>query len=122
MWLRLKLLRLLRRRRRRGGIRPIAGITLSLLMHLAVVVALLYAPRVMTGVSVKRGEPLFVELPNIEEPAPKGNPAARSPLPPTPPSRPAAAKPRAPEPPAQRAVPPAPPRVAAPPPPVAAAP
>ena len=122
MWLRLKLLRLLRRRRRRGGIRPLIGISLSVLLHVAVLAALLFAPRVMTGASVKRGEPLFVELPNIEEPAPKGNPAARSPLPPTPPSRPARATPPAPEPPAPRAVTTPSARVASAPPSVAPAP
>jgi TonB family protein len=101
--------------------RPVIGIAISLLIHGVLVAVLLLAPKGMTSTQVKRGEPLFVELPNIEEPAPKGNPAGRSPAPPTSPSRPAAARPSPPAPPAVR--PPAPaPAPAAPPTRVAAAP
>ncbi|HEY3066196.1 MAG TPA: TonB family protein [Methylomirabilota bacterium] len=92
--------------------RPGVGIAISLLIHAAVVAALLLAPKGQTTPQVKRGEPLIVELPNIPEPAPKGNPSARSPAPPAP----TAARPAPPPVPAVRPAPPAPPRVAAAPP------
>ncbi len=58
---------------------------MSLLVHLGLVALLLLAGYFVPPVIVKKGEPIFVELPKpAEEPAPRGNPA----LPPGPPSRP----------------------------------
>jgi TonB family protein len=86
--------------------RPLlVGIGASLLFH-AILVALIVLGPGWGGVlpRVKRGEPLFVELPNIAEPAPRGNPAAREPGSPAP----------APAAPAVPAVPPSPSRPASP--------
>jgi protein TonB len=60
--------------------RELAGwLGLSLLFHLALIGAVLLLARLTPSmVAQKRGEPLFVELPNVEEPAPRGNPAERS--------------------------------------------
>jgi TonB family protein len=81
-----------------GG-RPVMGVGASILLHvlLALVVVWLGMPARLPD--VKRGEPLIVELPNIPEPAPRGNPSAREPGPPVseprvkpiPPARPAPA-------------------------------
>jgi TonB family protein len=97
--------------------RPVVGIGASILLHvlLALVVVWLGMPGRLP--QAKRGEPLFVELPDIPEPAPRGNPAARE-------SGPAAPERAAvkPAPPARPTAPsrPTPPVVAkAPPPPVA---
>jgi TonB family protein len=118
-----KLLRLLRARRgffRLLRERPISGAVLSVLVHALVVVLVVWLGLPLAQPSnARRGEPLFVELPQIPEPAPRGNPAARergpdsaaeSP-PPPPPSPP----PRAKAPPAPRPAP-APSRPATPPP------
>ena len=52
---------------------------LSLLFHVALIGAVLVLARLTPSmVAQKRGEPLFVELPNIEEPAPRGSSAERS--------------------------------------------
>ncbi len=56
----------------------------SLLAHLGLVALVLLAGYFVPPVIVKKGEPIFVELPKPEEPAPRGNPA----LPPGPASRP----------------------------------
>ena len=56
----------------------------SLLVHLGLVALVLLAGYFVPPVIVKKGEPIFVELPKPDEPAPRGNPA----LPPGPPSRP----------------------------------
>src|SRR5262245_1148984 len=125
-----RLLRLLRARRgllRLLRERPITGTTLSILVHALVVVLVLWLGLPVTNrMDVRRGEPLFVELPQTREPAPRGDPAARergsegSPEP----ARPAPSPPpRVQAPPAPRPAPaPAPPRAAAAPPRVAAAP
>jgi len=63
------------------------GVTVgvSLLAHLGLVALVLLAGYFVPPVIVRKGEPIFVELPKpAEEPAPRGNPA----LPPGPPSRP----------------------------------
>jgi TonB family protein len=102
---------------------PLIGIALSILLHVALIVLIVYMGGPALQPSVKRGEPLFVELPEIKDQAPRGNPAARTPGPPalpapeplrppapvaqpTPPARPtppaprvAEARPKAPEPP-----------------------
>ena len=56
----------------------------SLLAHLGLVALVLLGGYFVPVVIVKKGEPIFVELPKPEEPAPRGNPA----LPPGPASRP----------------------------------
>jgi TonB family protein len=56
----------------------------SLLAHLGLVALVLLVGYFVPPVIVKKGEPIFVELPKPEEPAPRGNPA----LPPGPASRP----------------------------------
>ena len=56
----------------------------SLLAHLGLVALVLLVGYFVPPVIVKKGEPIFVELPKPEEPAPRGNPA----LPPGPSSRP----------------------------------
>src|SRR5437867_11994577 len=80
------------------------GVALSLLLLLALFAAVVILASHTAPFVQKRGEPLFVELPNIAEPAPRGNPAERSKRepqaePPGPPSR------------AARDVPPVPPVV-----------
>ena len=84
---------------------PLFGIVFSVLFHVALIVLIIYLSGPGTKQSVKRGEPLFVELPEIKDQAPPGNPAARTPGPP------AAPVPEPPSPPAPRAqpTPPAPP-------------
>src|SRR5262245_52394696 len=100
----------------RGPARGIAG---SVAIHALVVALLLFFAASPSRISVKRGEPLFVELPELPEPAPKGNPAARAPGPPDDEvARPAPPRPKAPEAPAVAAKPaprPASPPVAQPP-------
>src|SRR5207247_1739145 len=84
---------------------PLCRIAFSILFHVALSVLIIYLGGPGTKQSVKRGEPLFVELPEIKDQAPPGNPAARTPGPP------AAPVPEPPRPPAPRAqpTPPAPP-------------
>jgi len=61
------------------------AVGVSLLVHLGLVALVLLIGHLVPPVIVKKGEPLFVELPKPEEePAPRGNPA----LPPGPPARP----------------------------------
>lgn len=92
--------------------RPVVGIAASIVLHLLLVLALLFLGMPGRRAQVKRGEPLFVELPKLEEPAPRGNPAAREPGPPAPapapapPSRPS--EPSRPAPPVVAKAPPAP--------------
>ena len=111
---------------RRVSQSPLAvAVGISLGLHLLVLaLALLVRPPSNTP-TTKRGEPLFVELPQAEQPAERGAPAAPSPAPkapPTPPAPPAAAKPaepivnepaRDPEPPREASPPQPQPRVAA---------
>ncbi len=73
----------------------------SLLLHLAFFTAIVYLAKHAPSISLKRGEPLFVELPGTEGPAPRGNPAERER---------AQVKPAAPARRGARAVPPAPAR------------
>jgi outer membrane biosynthesis protein TonB len=105
--LRRSFLRLLRRR-------PISGTTFSVLAHGLVFALVLWLGLPMANVTPRRGEPLFVELPQIPAPAPRGNPAARERGPDVAPELPRAS------PPPRAATPPAPrspaPRVAAAPP------
>src|SRR6266705_3454175 len=85
--------------------RPLAGVAVSVTLHLLLVAALLWLGGPSSTLMVKRGEPLFVELPQSDEPAQRGGPAAPPPpaparkVPPTPPApeRPSiASAPRAP--------------------------
>lgn len=80
--------------------RPVLGVAVSLVLHLSLVVLVMWAGAPVARYAVKRGEPLFVELPELPEPAPAGNlaaksagPPAPSPAPPTRPARPAGARP-----------------------------
>src|SRR3990170_2320335 len=60
------------------------AVGVSLLAHLGLVALVLLVGYFVPPVIVKKGEPIFVELPKPEELAPRGNPA----LPPGPASRP----------------------------------
>jgi TonB family protein len=75
--------------------RPWVGIAGSLLLHLVIVAALVWVRPPAGPVEIKRGEPLFVELPKADEPALRGLPGASAPEPakPAPPTPPRAAKP-----------------------------
>jgi outer membrane biosynthesis protein TonB len=90
---------------------PLIGILCSVALHVVLIALLLYVGGPGKTYSVKRGQPLFVELPEIRDQAPRGNPAARTPGPPAapapPPSRPPVAR-AEPQPPAAKASPPAP--------------
>jgi outer membrane biosynthesis protein TonB len=90
---------------------PLVGILCSVALHVVLVALLLYVGGPGKTYSVKRGEPLFVELPEIRDQAPRGNPAAPTPGPPAapapPPTRPPVAR-AEPQPPAAKASPPAP--------------
>src|SRR3972149_4978614 len=66
------------------GRRISVAVGASLLAHLGLVALVLLVGYFVPPVIVKKGEPIFVELPKPEEPAPRGNPA----LPPGPASRP----------------------------------
>jgi TonB family protein len=91
------------------GSRLASGIGLSVLLHLLVVAAILWGPPPFPKTTMKRGEPLIVELPSAPESPPPGSPGAPRPSA-GPPSRPAR-----PSPPAPKATParPSPPVVAA---------
>ena len=97
---------------RRTRDEPLIGIACSLAFHVVIVALILYFGGPRSTYTVKRGEPLFVELPEVKDEAPPGNPAARAPGPPeapAPPAKPAPPSPRVqPSPPK----PPEPPRVA----------
>lgn len=58
--------------------RPTRAVLVSIAIHAMVVAIALLGVVPGQRYSVKRGEPLFVELPELPEPAPAGNPAARS--------------------------------------------
>ena len=76
--------------------RPFVGIAGSLALHLVVVGALVWVKPPSSDVRLKRGEPLFVELPEADETALKGLPggaAPGSPKAPAPRPAPPAAKP-----------------------------
>jgi len=87
--------------------RPFAGVAVSLVIHLAVLAALLWAARPASIYTVKRGEPLFVELPQADEPAQRGAPAGEKPPSPAPTVRPTPPAPRVAAPPPKPASPPA---------------
>jgi TonB family protein len=75
---------------------PLIGIAFSLILHVVLIALVLYAGRPGSTYTTKRGEPLFVELPETKDQAPRGNPAAREPGPPAAPApeppRPSVAK------------------------------
>src|SRR5262245_8590950 len=65
--------------------RPFAGVVVSLAIHLAILAALLWVGSPSSMYTVKRGEPLFVELPQADEPAQRGSPPeSQKPAPPAP--------------------------------------
>src|SRR5262249_24736000 len=86
--------------------RPFAGVAVSLAIHLAVLGALLWAGGPGRIYTVKRGEPLFVELPQADEPAQRGAPAGEKPVPPAPKVQPTPPAPRVAAPPPKTAPPP----------------
>jgi TonB family protein len=95
--------------------RAAIGIGASIALHILVMFLALYGALPSAQYSVRRGEPMMVELPPLPEPPPAGNPLAKSLAPPVPP-RPAPARP------APQASPPARPAPAKPAPPVSAPP
>jgi len=94
--------------------RPAVAIATSLAMHLLVLGALVWVRPPVGRYDVKRGEPLFVELPKADEEALRGLPGAPAPVPDKP--APPAARPA----PAPKPAPRAEPKPAAPRPPVLA--
>src|SRR5712691_10178243 len=84
---------------------PLIGIALSVALHVLIIALIVYFGGPRSTYNVKRGEPLFVELPESKDEAPSGNPAARTPGPPEAPTPPPA-KPAPPSP--ARVPPPAP--------------
>lgn len=75
--------------------RLVVAVVCSLLLHLCLLAGALLAKRFAPIVVLKKGEPLFVELPSPEEFAPRGNPAlpVRPSPPPVPKARPSVPKP-----------------------------
>jgi TonB family protein len=94
---------------------PLIGVALSLLLHVVVIALIVYLGKPGVTYTAKRGEPLFVELPDSKDQAPRGNPAAREPGPSAPPlpepTQPAAKAEPAP---VAKPTPPAPPKPPAP--------
>jgi TonB family protein len=92
---------------------PLRGVLASLAIHAALLGLALMVAMPATRYTLKRGEPLFIELPETPEPPPAGNPSAKSPGPPGADLKPPARPPRVakPAPPAPKPSPP--PRVAA---------
>lgn len=87
---------------------PLVGIAISVVLHVLIIGLLLYFGGPGSTYSVKRGEPLFVELPEAKDEAPRGNPEAREPGPPAQPSPPPRPVAKAePKPPPPRVQPPA---------------
>ena len=84
--------------------RPVRGLAISLALHGLVVALMLLLALPAAQYTGKRGEPLFIELPELPEPPPRGNPAAKSLAPPRP-ETPTAAKRTPPAPPAKPAPP-----------------
>ena len=81
---------------RRVSRRPLAiAIGVSVGLHLLIVAAVLFVRPPANPYMVKRGEPLFVELPKAEEPAARGGPQGGEPTPNTPPAPPARPAPKA---------------------------
>lgn len=90
---------------------PLVGVLCSVALHVVLIALLLYVGSPGKTYSVKRGEPLFVELPEIRDQALRGNPDARTPGPPAAPAPPTPPPPVAkaePQPPAAKAPPLAP--------------
>jgi outer membrane biosynthesis protein TonB len=87
--------------------RPFAGVAVSLAIHLALLVVLLWGGGPVSIYTVKRGEPLFVDLPQADEPAQRGAPAGEKPAPPLPKVQPTPPAPRVATPPPKPASPPA---------------
>jgi outer membrane biosynthesis protein TonB len=86
--------------------RPFAGVAVSLAIHLAILAALLWVSGPSSSYTMKRGEPLFVELPQADEPAQRGAPAAsEKPAPPAPRVQPTPPAPRVAAPPPKPASP-----------------
>jgi len=94
--------------------RPPLGVAVSLALHLLLVAALLGRGGPSSVPTVKRGEPLFVELPQADEQAMRGSPATPAPAPPTPKARPAPPAPRVASPPQRPSPPPSRPETRAP--------
>ncbi len=94
--------------------RPWLGFGGSLVLHLLLVASLVWVHAPSSRLDVKRGEPLFVELPNADEAAMRGLPGPPAPSTPEPPAPPAV-KPAPPPPPAPKPVRPARPAVKRPP-------
>src|SRR5712692_6359362 len=68
---------------------PLVGILSSVALHVVLIALLLYVGGPGKTYSVKRGDSLFVELPEIKDQVPpRGNPAARTPGPPAAPALP----------------------------------
>src|SRR5207245_2801465 len=64
-----------------GRRRTVVSVAGSVAAHLLVVAALVWVKPPSTIMTVKRGEPLFVELPEADEPAQRGLPGGRAPGP-----------------------------------------
>jgi TonB C terminal len=95
--------------------RPFAGVAVSLAIHLAILALLLWVGGPSSMYTVKRGEPLFVELPQADEPAQRGSPAdSQKPAPPAPKIQPTPPAPRVAAPPPKPATPPSRPEPRAP--------
>jgi TonB family protein len=69
---------------------PLIGIACSIAFHVLIIALIVYFGGPRSTYNVKRGEPLFVELPELKDEAPHGNPSARTPGPPEAPTPPAA--------------------------------
>jgi TonB family protein len=57
---------------------PARGLAASLVLHIAAIALVLMTAVPSTRPVVKRGEPLMVEFPDLKEPPPAGNPAAKT--------------------------------------------
>src|SRR6266508_1353962 len=82
--------------------RPLAGVAVSVALHLLLVAALLWLGGPSSSLMLKRGEPLFVELPQSYDPAQRGG------APPPPPQAPARKAPPTPDEPRVAPAPPQP--------------
>ena len=73
--------------------RPLVGIAGSLALHLVLVGSLVWVKPPSSDLKIKRGEPLFVELPQADEEAQRGLPGGPPAPPPAKPALPAVARP-----------------------------
>jgi outer membrane biosynthesis protein TonB len=95
--------------------RPFMGVAVSLAIHLVILAALLWVAGPTSTYTVKRGEPLFVELPQADESAQRGAPPAeQKPARPAPRVQPTPPAPRVAAPPPKPASPPSRPETRAP--------